>query len=628
LGFLVIYSNRFLIKRRKREFGIYLTLGMKPSAVSHIVLLETLIVGLVSFVVGVVLGIALSQGLSFLTASMFNVPMVHYQFVFSMDAFLATMGCFALIFVIVAIFNTFTVSRYKLIDLFSATSKSESLKVRSPWASLAVFVVSIIVLAASYILLIQNGLVMLDDPKFYWATILMIVGTTLFFYALAGFTILVIQRTRGIYFHKLNVFTLRQISSKVNTAFLSLSLVCVMLFFSITVFSCGMGMVESFTKGTEKGTQYDASLSANLWWDTQNIEEQDAEYRADAERVLALAAENNYEIAPYLEELGVDFAPFVKAMGQVDIYFVPGLTYGDMIDVSGVDLGEDRAQSGADMKVQVISVTQYNALRAMVGEEPIDVGSDGYAVNNIAEIGLDLSRQLAELDTSIAIAGHDLKSVDKAILSTPLEVHAFASDVAQLIVPDAVIKDLGGIAPYTSYLNVDYSVDREAGDAALYAELKRVLPPTETYDWGGPAFASDSWPVSSVFTAEEILVQAGGMRMMITYLALYIGFVFLITTAAVLAIQQLSEASDSMERYRLLSKLGCDRSMIAGSLRTQVLVYFLAPLGLAVCHSCCAIGVLSVTMFSALGVSIGGAALMTVGLVLVVYGSYMLVTYL
>ena len=129
------------------------------------------------------------------------------------------------------------------------------------------------------------------------------------------------------------------------------------------------------------------------------------------------------------------------------------------------------------------------------------------------------------------------------------------------------------------------------------------------------------------FTANEVLAQSGGMRMLITYLALYIGFVFLITTAAVLAIQQLSEASDSLERYRLLSKLGCDRKMMGRSLLTQVLVYFLAPLGLAICHSVCAIGVMSSALFDSIGVSIAGPTGMTVLLVVAVYGSYLLLTY-
>ena len=94
--------------------------------------------------------------------------------------------------------------------------------------------------------------------------------------------------------------------------------------------------------------------------------------------------------------------------------------------------------------------------------------------------------------------------------------------------------------------------------------------------------------------------------MLITYLAVYIGFVFLIATAAVLAIQQLSEAADSQERYRLLARLGCDERMLSRSVLVQVLVYFLSPLALAVCHSACAISVMSDSLFDLLGVEVFG----------------------
>ena len=125
-----------------------------------------------------------------------------------------------------------------------------------------------------------------------------------------------------------------------------------------------------------------------------------------------------------------------------------------------------------------------------------------------------------------------------------------------------------------------------------------------------------------------MLTQSAGLRLMITYLALYIGFIFLVSTAAILAIQQLSQTSDSAPRYRTLWKLGCDRAMINRSLLFQVLVYFLVPLGLAVCHSACAIGVLSDSMLDAIGVSSAGPIAMAAALTLVIYGGYMLVTYL
>lgn len=264
LGFLVLYANGFLIRRRKQEFGTYLMLGMNPSSVSVIVLLETVAVGLVSLGVGLALGFALSQGLSFVTAGLFNIQMEQYRFVFSTNAFLLTLGCFVLIFAVTGLFNTLSIRRYKLIDLLSARSKNARFRVRNPWISLVGFLAAVAVIAWSYVTLVDNGLMQFDEG-FWRATALMVAGTFLFFWSLAGFALAAIERTRGIYFKGLAMFTTRQIASKVNTAFVSLSVVCIMLFFSLTVFSTGMGLARAFSGNVEEGTLYDATLTANVY---------------------------------------------------------------------------------------------------------------------------------------------------------------------------------------------------------------------------------------------------------------------------------------------------------------------------------------------------------------------------
>ena len=217
LGFLVLYANGFLIRRRKQEFGTYLMLGMNPSSVSVIVLLETVAVGLVSLGVGLALGFALSQGLSFVTAGLFNRQMEQYRFVFSTNAFLLTLGCFVLIFAVTGLFNTLSIRRYKLIDLLSARSKNARFRVRNPWISLVGFLAAVAVIAWSYVTLVDNGLMQFDEG-FWRATARMVAGTFLFFWSLAGFALAAIERTRGIYFKGLAKFTTRQIASKVNTA--------------------------------------------------------------------------------------------------------------------------------------------------------------------------------------------------------------------------------------------------------------------------------------------------------------------------------------------------------------------------------------------------------------------------
>lgn len=641
LGFLILYANGFLIKRRKQEFGTYLMLGMRPRTVSTIVLIETLVVGLASLAVGLALGVALSQGLSFLTAGLFSITMTQYRFVFSSDAFVLTLACFAGIFLLSALFNTVSVSRCKLVDLLSARSKNARFRVKNPWVSLVAFVVSILIIGAAYRALFENGL--LDFGGQFWlATGLMVVGTFLFFWSLAGFVLTVIKRTRGVYFRGLALFTMNQIASKVNTAFLSLSVVCIMLFFSLTVFSAGMGLVHMFTDSVEEGTLYDATLTANAYLNRGGVSDpetlaamsdQDAAYQKVAdEKAAAVDADGerwDWDMDARLSSSIPTWDDFVEAAYQVNMYVGESTTYGELMDELGVSIGNELQDEGIrSQNLVVMGQSQFNALALFVGRPTVEVGEEGYAINNVVGLTQTMANAVAKPGVSVKVGDRMLSSTGQ-IVAQSLLVESFGSDAVEFIVPDAVIAELKaeGAVPYASYLNLVYSVDRAQGDALLEEGLAKGFPPDEQQAAYGWTFGTSPWPVSNVLTADEAIAQAGGMRMMITYLALYIGFVFLITTAAILAVQQLSETNDSLPRYRVLAQLGCDRSMLARSLRTQVLVYFFAPLGLAIAHTVCAVSVLSTAVLEALGTSVVGPVGMTAVLTVMVYGSYLAVTY-
>ena len=124
LGLLIAYANKFLINRRKREFGIYMTLGMGKRQISKIILLETIFVGIISLAVGLVIGVFASQFMSILVAKLFEADMSKFQFVFSKDACIKTCIYFAIMYLAVMFFNTMTVSRYKLINLLNANKKN------------------------------------------------------------------------------------------------------------------------------------------------------------------------------------------------------------------------------------------------------------------------------------------------------------------------------------------------------------------------------------------------------------------------------------------------------------------------------------------------------------------------
>ena len=136
LGFLIVYANNYLIKRRKKEFGIYMTLGMDNRKISTIIFIETMLVGIISLVIGLIFGVLLSQGISILTANLFEVNITKFQFVFSKKAFLKTIQNFGIIYLVVLVFNSINIRCVKLIDLLNASKKNEKLKVKNIWVSI------------------------------------------------------------------------------------------------------------------------------------------------------------------------------------------------------------------------------------------------------------------------------------------------------------------------------------------------------------------------------------------------------------------------------------------------------------------------------------------------------------
>ena len=135
LGCLIVYASNFLMKRRKKEFGIYMLLGMEKGRIARIIMTETIIIGLVSLVLGLTVGIIASQGMSILVAKLFEADMTKYQFVVSYSAIGKTVIYFVIMYLVVLVLDTFVVGKAKLIDLLHAAKKISYCS-RSAWNSI------------------------------------------------------------------------------------------------------------------------------------------------------------------------------------------------------------------------------------------------------------------------------------------------------------------------------------------------------------------------------------------------------------------------------------------------------------------------------------------------------------
>ena len=373
LGFLVIYANQLLITRRKREFGIYLVLGMKPGQISRILLYETVFIGLGSLIGGLGLGILISQLLSFVTAALFGIAMPQYQFSFSPGACIATLVCFIAIFVVVAIFNVITVRRCKLIDLIGAKAKRQKIVIRNPWVCLVLFVISLVLIALAYWQLDVNGMTLMFDAEFQRATILMLVGSLLFFFSLSGFAIAVLTRLRGVYLKRLRPFTTRQVASKFNTSFVSIWVVCVLLFFAITTFATGLALVDAFTGDIDEANPYDASII--VYSEVTSYE--------NGERVTRAAEGDITQTNTYLQQHVADWDKTIDRSAQLELYGLPTMTYGELMDTVNTYLSDAMSsKTVAGTNVQVAGITQFNEMLALDGKGPMTLADGEYLVTN------------------------------------------------------------------------------------------------------------------------------------------------------------------------------------------------------------------------------------------------------
>lgn len=599
LGFLVIYANRFLIKRRKKELGLYLCLGMDKRQVSKVLIIETLFIGVFALAAGLLAGVFLSQGLSAVTAKMFMVEMKEFKFIFSGEAFVRTIIYFAVIFLIVMIFNAFSISKVKVIDLLTANKKNETLKVKKLGVSVVLFLISVVCIGFAYYCIKENGMMGVDS-QFWLSIIFGTIGTFLFFLSLSGFFLRILKTSKKFYYRKLNMFILRQINSKITTTFVSMTLLCLMLLVAIGVFSTGAGLATTMGGDMKKATPFDVSYIKYY-----PGEEKKSEVQVDMRKEF--------------ESKGIDMNEFVEKSCTISARINEKLKF--KIFLNGrdkfVDYPKDVKKSMEKSSPDIISLSDYNESMRKQGKQTISLKSDEYAVNCNFENMQKLWEDVCKDGVEIKINGRSLAPKGSMIDSTYYSASSMPMDMGSLIVPDDVAQK---IPVRTFVYNCQLKGDVEKNAHKLSKLMDNVYP-NKTLDQRNKA------PYHTAIYKVEMIEQSAGLSTVITYIAIYIGAVFLITCAAVLALQQLSENSDNVERYNLLRKIGADERMINHAMLAQIVIYFMVPLSLALVHSYIGVKVASNVIATLGNVNAFSGILASGGAILIIYGGYMLATY-
>ena len=645
MGFLMVYANNFIMKRRKKEFGLYQVLGMSRGQVARIMALETFFVSLVSLVLGIILGVGLSQLMVFFTASLFKTQIADFHFFFSFGSFMLTVGCLVAIFLVTFVFNLRVVARTKIIDLMSASRRNENIKVHNPWISATVFVVGLAAIIVAYARLLDQGLPYDGSPEgmqdFLITTVTVVIGTILFFFGLSGFLLKALQGARGMYWRGLNMVTMRQLAAKVNTVSFSMAMIAMILFLAITAVTAGMSLASVMNESVERGTPFDYTRVL-VYFGPQSVEEENAYAEANGEPTRYAVASEPIDMIEASKSDTVnggtadahpfDLSQVAGGSVQVNVYDstprgadAPIVTLNQLCEETGMSMPSGVDATGtAELGLGVVRESEYNAYLRYRGMDEIDLGSDGYTI--ISDMGAtlnDIYNAALSQGVEIDFNGHTLRPVSDRVNenASAFQNAMFGMNTGTVVVPDAYV-DEADLPLYMGYLMVDYADDitTEEGDAFI-REHRTYAPITNSAGeivagWGSEATRTESYE------------SVDSMNGLISYLAIYIGFVLVVACAAILTIQQLSGVADAGPNYRILSELGTPTSQIMHSTLVQQAIFFVFPLVIGVAHSCVALSVIIklVQLFG--GFAIGGAVGLTAVIFVVAYGGYFFVTYL
>ena len=591
LGFLIAYASQFLIKKRKKEFGLYLMLGMKKFDICKMIFIETVVIGIISLGAGLIIGIGLSQFMSLLVANLFEANMEKFIFVVSPSAILKTVIYFVIIYIVVLIMNLFTITRSKLIDLLTAHRKKEKQVVKNPVISFIVFSIACIMLGYAYYNVTAGMENLTETSDVLLQIILGIVGTFLTVWSISSLVLTITKHIPRLYHNGINSFVISEVSNKINSTVISISIICLLLFSTICLLSSSFAL--------------------------KNYKETELLKQAPISLTLSKEMIDGYSIKEILEYKNLDSSIYSNA---TDFYTYKSneVTYKTLLGSYAEEMVENDPQMNSlmDITLPVINESDYNKVAKIYNDEIVDLEDNQYQIicNTESQTNMYNTALLKEENNIINVFNEQLYSKNNHVLEGRLNNEYYPTNYGLLVVPDSI--DLSNLDYFTNYVLVD-ELDEETENFVISEQFDQTINPE-----------NKRWASIMIGSQQQIIDDSIGSSGMMIFISLYLGFVFMISGAALLALKQMSDTIDSKDKYAILKKLGASQKDVHNALFKQMSIFFGLPLILAVIHSIFGIQVcnfiLGIYKFDGMLQSI----LTCSALILLIYGGYFIVSYI
>ena len=602
LGFLIIYASRFLIKRRNKEFGIYLTLGMSKRKISLILFFETLIIGILSLGVGLLIGFFLSELMSLLVANLFEADMTNFRFIFSSSAALKCLIYFGIMYLIVMIFNTISVSKCKLIDLINSSKKTEKIKLKNPILCVIIFIIACVMLIYSYYFVTSDSKLSGDVTSLYIPIVLGALSTFLIFWSLSGLILKIVMNMKALYYKGLNSFTLRQVSSKINTTVFSSTIICLMLFITICFLSSCLSIKNSLTGNIDELSKVDVEIIKD-----RNVTD---DFIKDYELNDEIIADTKIDILKTLKNNNIDKNNFKDML--IVYYYKTNLTLQDTLGDAYEEVKEKFPLMNFFVKENIMSISDYNKVAKLYGNKTYTLKENEYIVIADYNSMIDIRNKALNKNSIITVNDNVLNPKYSECKYGFVDVGAQHLNSGIIVVPDNVVNEN---MPKKEILLANYNANTKSEKQKINSLINNL---ENTYN---------KTNLVSYNTKIDMLESSIGLGALVTFIGLYLGIIFLISSAAILALKELSESTDNKERYKMIRKLGADEKMINKALFNQIFIFFMIPLSLAIVHSIFGIK-FAKKILGTMGISgLTSSITMTFIFLVLIYGGYFLLTY-
>ena len=608
LGFLIIYASRFLIKRRNKEFGIYLTLGMSKRKISMILFFETLFIGIISLAVGLGIGIILSQLMSLVVANMFEANLTKFAFVFSKASCIKTIIYFGIMYLLVMIFNTYSVSKCKLIDLLNGAKKSEKIKLKNPILCIIIFIISCLVLCKAYHMVTVEFRTLQDVKDILKPIVMGAVSTFFIFWSLSGLILRIAMSIKKFYYKGLNSFTLRQFSSKINTTVFSTTIICLMLFITICLLSACLTMKNSMNANIRELAPVDFEFAININMDKYYDSFRNYGYNDNQIKNSHYTALEMFDVFNY------DITKDIKEYIEINTYATPDLTMNQTLGSKLVEVRTSFPFLQYDTKESIMKISDYNKVARFYGNEEYSLKDDEYMIVADFKSMVEIRDIALKNGEQINLFGHTLKPKYDSCRDGFLEMSSNHINTGIILVSDNVIDE-------------NYLIKNHLIGNYIATDKEEIIKIEDNINKLAKNPKANDYLLPSGSTKLSIKEATTGLSAMVTFIGLYLGVIFLISSAAILGLKELSESSDNKQRFRMLRKIGTDEKMINKALFRQIAIFFMLPLILALIHSVFGI------MFAMKILEVFGneqllpSIIMTAIFIVVIYGGYFLITY-